>query len=196
MTDALVAEFISFVRQSAMPEAFVAAYQQIAQQFLRSFPKLRPEHFGNEEIEAFLRRAAESGASEHQLKNARTAAEALVWYLKHRARPSMQPPAMTAGPPSRIEERISFIRDVQVTDLGSCRSSDLSSRGIFIETLSTLSVGNELELSFRLEHDDPPIAVQCRVVYAHPMGAGLSFRNLTPDVQQRIERYLTMARGG
>nr|MCC6900939.1 PilZ domain-containing protein [Polyangiaceae bacterium] len=189
----VVAEFVSFVRQRAMPEPFVVAFEQIARQFLAAFPKVPPEHFGPEEVEAFLKRAAARGASEQQLKNARTATEALVWYLKHRSRPSLQPPP--AATATRAEERVSFIRDVEVTDLGSCRSSDLSSRGIFIETLASLNVGNELELCFRLEHDDPPISVRARVVYAHPMGAGLAFREVPPHVQARIERYLAMTRG-
>ena len=189
----VVAEFIAFVRQRAMPEPFVVAFEQIARQFLAAFPQVPPEHFGPEEVEAFLKRAAERGASEQQLKNARTATEALVWYLKHRSRPSLQPPPASTA--TRAEERVSFIRDVEVTDLGACRSSDLSSRGIFIETLASLNVGNELELRFRLEHDDPPISVRARGVYAHPMGAGLAFREVPPDVQQRIERYLTMTRG-
>lgn len=193
--EALVAEFVAFVRSRAMPEPFVAAYQQIARQFLAAFPGVPPEHFGVEEVDAFLRRAQQTGASEQQLKNARTATEALVWYVKHRARPSLKPPP-AAGPPTRTEERVSFIRDVQVADLGACRSSDLSSRGIFIETLATLNVGDELELSFRLEHEDPPVVLRARVVYAHPMGAGLAFRQVDALVQSRLDRYLAMARGG
>ena len=120
----IVAEFLSFVRQRAMPEQFVSAYEQIARQFLAAFPQVPPEHFGPEEVDAFLKRAAQRGANEQQLKNARTAADALVWYLKHRTRPSLQPPP--AAPTTRTEERVSFIRDVEVTDLGACRSSDLS----------------------------------------------------------------------
>lgn len=193
--EALVSEFVAFVRSRAMPEPFVAAYEQIARQFLAAFPGVPPEHFGVEEINAFLRRAEQTGATGQQLKNARTATEALVWYMKNRARPSLQPPPATAGPPTRAEDRLSFIRDVQVADLGTCRSSDLSSRGIFIETLVTLGVGNELELTFRLEHEDPPITLQARVVYAHPVGAGLAFRQVDPVVQDRIDRYLAMARG-
>lgn len=189
----IVAEFVSFVRQRAMPEQFVTAYEQIARQFLAAFPQVPPEHFGPEEVEAFLKRAAQRGASEQQLKNARTATEALVWYSRHRTRPSLQPPPDTST--TRTEERVSFIRDVEVTDLGACRSSDLSSRGIFVETLATLNVGDELELRFRLEHDDPPITVRARVVYSHPMGGGLSFRQVPPEVQGRIDRYMAMARG-
>jgi hypothetical protein len=193
--DALVAEFVAFVRSRAMPEQFVAAYEQIAHQFVGKFPGLSPEHFGSEEVEAFLLVAKSSGASEHQLRNARTATEALVWFMKNRARPTVQPPPPATGPPTRSEERISFIRDVKIVDVGTCRSSDLSSRGIFVETLATLNVGDALELSFRLEHDDPPVTVRARVVYAHPMGAGLSFRELAPEARDRIARYLAMARG-
>ena len=188
----VVAEFIAFVRQRAMPAQFVSAYEQIAQQFLAAFPQVPPAHFGPEEVDAFLKRAARGGASEQQLRNARTAAEALVWYLKHRARPSLQPPPAST---TRSEERVSFIRDVEVTDLGACRSSDLSSRGIFVETLAALNVGDQLELRFRLEQNDPPITVLARVVYSHPMGGGLSFREVPPGVQARIDRYMAMARG-
>jgi Tfp pilus assembly protein PilZ len=192
--EAVVAQFVAFIRERAMPDPFVAAYEQIARQFMAAFPRVPAEHFGPEEVEAFLRHAEQTGATEQQLRNARTATEALVWYLKNRARPTLQPPPVAAGPPTRREERVSFIRDVQVSDLGTCRSTDLSSRGIFIETMVTLSVGDELELSFRLEHDDPPVAVRCRVVYTHPMGAGLAFRQGPPEVQARIERYLAMTR--
>lgn len=192
--EALVAEFVAFVRQRAMPEQYVAAFEQIARQFLTLFKGVPPEHFGIEEVEAFVNRARDSGASEQQLRNARTAAEALVWYMKNRARPTLQPPP-DVGSSGRREARVSFIRDVQVSDVGTCRSSDLSSRGIFLETLVILNVGDSLELSFRLEHEDPPIRVQARVVYAHPMGAGVAFRQVTADVQERIDRYLAMARG-
>jgi hypothetical protein len=192
--EAIVADFVAFVRSRAMPEPFVTAYEQIARQFLGAFPGVPPEHFGIEEVDAFLRRAQQTGASEQQLKNARTATEALVWFMKNRARPTLQPPPAPPGPSGRSEERVSFIRDVEVTDVGACRSSDLSSRGIFIETLATLNVGDGLELAFRLEHDDPPIRVLARVVYAHPMGAGLAFRQVAPETQARIERYLAMTR--
>lgn len=193
--EAVVAEFVAFVRSRAMPEQFAAAYEQIARQFLAAFPGIPPEHFGPEEVAAFLQRARQAGATEQQLRNARTAAEALVWYMKNRTRPTLQPPPEVPGPAARSEERVSFIRDVQVVDVGTCRSSDLSSRGIFIETLSTLTVGGVLELTFKLEHEDPPIQVQARVVYAHPLGAGLAFRKVQPEVQARIDRYLAMTRG-
>ena len=79
--------------------------------------------------------------------------------------------------------------------MGACRSSDLSSRGIFVETLAALNVGDQLELRFRLEQNDPPITVLARVVYSHPMGGGLSCREVPPGVQARIDRYMAMARG-
>jgi len=192
--DKLVAEFVAFVRRGAIPEPYVQAYATIAHQFLSAYPLIRPEELGPDEIGLFLMHAQQHGASEQQIKNARTATEALVWYLKNRTRTSLAPPP-ASKPPSRSEERVSFIRDVQIRDLMSCRSSDLSSGGMFVETMGQLTIGNALELSFRLEHDEAPVHVAARVVYTHPMGAGVQFLNVDPAVRKRIERYLAMARG-
>jgi hypothetical protein len=89
----------------------------------------------------------------------------------------------------RNNKRIMFIKDVEVLGLGFRRSSDLSTGGIYIETVSTFPVGSLLDLRFKLqETDDRVIQVQAKVLYEHVgMGIGLGFVNLSPEDQERIK---------
>jgi len=76
--------------------------------------------------------------------------------------------------------------------VGTRRCSDLSIGGMYLETVSTFTVGETLPIRFKLQDSDPqPITVRTRVHYVHPnMGVGLAFVDLSPGDRDKIERFV------
>lgn len=75
---------------------------------------------------------------------------------------------------------------------------DLSEGGVGLETISSLSEGEEFELEFMLPGTaDGGVRVRTRVVWVQPMtpegrkfGAGLEFDTLTEEERKAIRRYV------
>lgn len=94
----------------------------------------------------------------------------------------------------RHSERVLFCNEVDVVGYGPRRSSDLSSGGMFIETIAAFPKGTVLELRFKVqEHEPEPIRVKARVLYsANGIGVGVEFLDLLPQDRDRIERVLSV----
>ena len=92
----------------------------------------------------------------------------------------------------RSKERITFVTEVEVDGLTVVRSSDLSSGGIYLESLSSFPEGTLLNLRFKLEPtDEQRIQVRGRVLYFHEtIGFGLAFENLAAEDKKRIKEYI------
>ncbi|MGB5815253.1 MAG: PilZ domain-containing protein [Thermoanaerobaculia bacterium] len=73
------------------------------------------------------------------------------------------------------------------------RLEDISETGAFVDTTHSLTVGSQLDFTFRLPYpEDPsPIAGRGRVVWVQPMvGVGLEFQQLTDDDRQRLRYFV------
>jgi hypothetical protein len=95
-------------------------------------------------------------------------------------------------PDRRKQKRIHFIKEVEVVGVGVRRCSDLSTDGMYLETVHSVPVGTLCDLQFKLSDTDPqPIKVQGRVIYVHDgVGMGLSFVNLKPEDSERIKQFV------
>ena len=100
--------------------------------------------------------------------------------------------AETEQPDRRRQKRIHFIKEVEVAGVGVRRCSDLSTDGMYLETVHSVPVGSICDLQFKLhDSDDHPIQVQASVIYVHQgVGMGLSFVNLKPEDLERIEKFV------
>lgn len=92
----------------------------------------------------------------------------------------------------RNSKRITFVKDVEVVEVGLRRSADISIGGMYLETMSSFPIGSILDLRFKLqETDERPIEVQAKVLYEHGgMGIGLCFVNLSPEDRDRIQKLI------
>ena len=100
--------------------------------------------------------------------------------------------AETEQPDRRRQKRIHFIKEVEVTGVGVRRCSDLSTDGMYIETVHSVPVGSICDLQFKLhDSDEHLIKVQASVIYVHQgVGMGLSFVNLKPEDLERIKKFV------
>jgi hypothetical protein len=196
MIDDVVAEFLDYLRRAAFPRPFLPTYEREARRFLQAFPGRDPMQLTEHDVVAYLGAAKAAGASDQQLRDLKVASEAVVWFLKHRApaRRSIAPPG-AEGRTRRKHRRVVFIRDVMVHGLGQSRASDLSHGGMFLETMTNVGLGSELDISFRVFPDDPRIvSARVRVVYEHPqVGAGLMFIVLSAESQALIDAFVASA---
>jgi hypothetical protein len=89
----------------------------------------------------------------------------------------------------RGENRLFIIKDVKVDDGKIQRSSDLSSRGLFVETLAVYAVGTILPVELGFE--DETIRVKARVAFNDPgIGMGLEFHRPSTGVRLKLEGIL------
>lgn len=197
MQDEVVADFLDYLRRAAFPRAFLPVYERECRRFLSAFPDRRAYDLGHDEVSAYLGAAKAAGATDQQLKDLKVVADAVVWFLKHRSPTrSIPPPGTTSPTPSgrgrRQHKRVAFIRDVLVHGLGPARSSDLSHGGMFLEMMSNVSVGAELDISFHVFLDDPQlVTARTRVVYQHAqVGVGLMFIAISPEGQSLVDGYV------
>ena len=86
----------------------------------------------------------------------------------------------------RRAQRKSVVKEVKVDDLGVRRAIDLSSHGIFIDSLTMYPEGRLVVLSFKLQGET--IQLDARVVYNEPgIGMGLEFIAIPVDLQIKID---------
>jgi Tfp pilus assembly protein PilZ len=80
---------------------------------------------------------------------------------------------------------------------GSTWVSDLSIGGVFVHTEDLLPIGMEVELRFTVLLDDP-LVIEARGKVArhsrHPMGIGVQFSDLAPEMRERVELVLSRQR--
>ena len=73
------------------------------------------------------------------------------------------------------------------------RISDLSSRGIFIDTINPLQAGDRVTFKFRLTDapDEKPIEGEGIVVWNQQMvGMGIEFADLSEENQKRLDEFI------
>lgn len=92
------------------------------------------------------------------------------------------------------QRRILYPQDVQCeTEAGNFtrRSSDLSSGGMFVDSLTILPPNSLMKIRFRLPDSDKPIEVSARVLYVREnIGAGVQFLGMKPVDRDRIESLI------
>ncbi len=96
----------------------------------------------------------------------------------------------------RTSRRHASFAEVTYTHVGvQCqgRLSDISTAGLFIDTINPLPEGSLLTFRFVLPGDSPdaPIMGEGTVAWLRPMeGMGIRFRRLAPVDEARIKAYL------
>lgn len=77
-------------------------------------------------------------------------------------------------------------------------SENLSDGGLFVQTYQARTIGDRVTLQFTLPDDDTPVVVRGVVRWVRAFhepsgtkpGVGVQFEGLSPEAQQRIERFL------
>ena len=76
---------------------------------------------------------------------------------------------------------------------------DLGDGGVFIRTPNPLDLGEQFLLKLHLAQGEDPIEVTCKVIWTNKYGKesrhlrrgmGVKFLNLSPELQDRVERYI------
>jgi hypothetical protein len=98
------------------------------------------------------------------------------------------------GKEKRRSKRINYICEVECESDGvnrlNTRINDLSTTGVFIDSMTCFAVGSVLRMKFRL--GDRQISALGEVRYAMPsVGMGLRFINLTPEDHAAIDAVVT-----
>lgn len=108
---------------------------------------------------------------------------------------------LKSGTPSRLEPRYSAYRELAVTYEGHSdeipvRSPDISTRGIFINTVRSFPEGAVLSVQFRLNRTDIEIRARGEVRYCLPgVGVGVEFIDISPEATRAIEEEMSNAQG-
>jgi PilZ domain len=95
--------------------------------------------------------------------------------------------------PARMEERYKVYSDLAVTYEGrkeniTVRVSDLSTRGIFINTPRPFPEGAVLKVQFRLTHTNVVVKARGEVRYCLPgVGIGVQFVEISQEALRAIE---------
>lgn len=91
-----------------------------------------------------------------------------------------------AGDERRSSPRLPFLTEVKIDGATVGRASDVSARGLFLETLTPYAVGTLLNVALRV--DGGAIEVDARVVFADPgVGMGLEFKRVSAAVRHRLD---------
>ncbi len=91
-----------------------------------------------------------------------------------------------AGDERRRSPRLPFLTEVKSDRVTVGRASDVSARGLFLETLTPYSVGTLLNVALRLDADT--IEAEARVVFTDPgVGMGLEFKRLSAAARHRLD---------
>jgi Tfp pilus assembly protein PilZ len=82
--------------------------------------------------------------------------------------------------------------DIDIVGVGKRRTMDLSTGGMYIETVADFQTGTEFDLRFKLPGaDGEEIRVRARVLYIHPgIGAGVSFLDLSAQNEEKIQKWI------
>jgi PilZ domain len=87
------------------------------------------------------------------------------------------------------------VAEIAHTDSGgnfSCRVSELSLHGCYIDMLHTLPIGSELAIKIFAESEC--FEAHARVIYAHPnLGMGLAFEKVSLRSQTLLRQWLLKA---
>lgn len=74
----------------------------------------------------------------------------------------------------------------------SARTSDISRTGCYIDTLNPVPHGSQVRV--RITHEDETFEATGRIVYvSYGLGMGVAFTEVTPEQQQRLDRWLEAA---
>jgi Ribonuclease G/E len=69
------------------------------------------------------------------------------------------------------------------------RTSDISRTGCYIDTLNPIPKGSQIRL--RITHHEEVFEAVGRIVYVSSgLGMGVAFETVTPDQQEKLERWL------
>jgi hypothetical protein len=94
-----------------------------------------------------------------------------------------------AGDERRRAPRLPFLTEVKIDRVMVGRASDVSARGLFLETLTPYAVGTVLNVALRL--DAETIEAEARAVFADPgVGIGIEFKRLSAAVRHRLDAAL------
>jgi uncharacterized protein (TIGR02266 family) len=98
------------------------------------------------------------------------------------------------GSERRSAKRVALIAEIEYSsDSPSVtkRLTDLSTDGLFIDTMSPLPPGTLLSIRFNLPGDPLPVVVLAEVAWGQEhLGMGVRFMNLRPKDRERIGRYV------
>jgi hypothetical protein len=90
------------------------------------------------------------------------------------------------GDERRRAPRLPFLTEVKIDRVTVGRASDVSARGLFLETLAPYAVGTLLNVTLRLDADT--IEAEARVVFTDPgVGMGLEFKRLSAAARHRLD---------
>ena len=67
---------------------------------------------------------------------------------------------------------------------------DISSVGVFIETMNTFAVEQDLVLGFQLPNSHHPMRLEGRIVWLGQKGIGVKFNKLTPNEDHLIQSFI------
>jgi len=92
----------------------------------------------------------------------------------------------------RKSKRARFIKEIEVAGVGMQRCSDISTGGLYLETVHDFREESAVELRLKLRDiDNNSIVVQARVLYVHKgVGVGLGFVNLTQEDREKIRKFI------
>jgi Tfp pilus assembly protein PilZ len=98
----------------------------------------------------------------------------------------------------RRAERVPINEEFSKDDsTGSTWVSDLSTGGVFVHTSELLPIGMGVDLRFTVLLDDPLVIEAAGKVVRHsrhPLGIGVQFSELTPEMREQIELVLSRQR--
>jgi hypothetical protein len=95
----------------------------------------------------------------------------------------------------RAAPRAPFVAEAQIVEVTSgvrlsARSCDLVLQGCYVDTLRPFPVGTQVRI--RLKKDGTAIEASGTVVYEQPrLGMGIAFRDLGPDSQAAIDKWIS-----
>ncbi len=99
----------------------------------------------------------------------------------------------------QAEDRVPMMLKVDMEGEPSSLAPDLGNGGIFIRTPNPLELGEEFVLNLLLAEGEPPIGVNCRVIWTNKYGKesrhlrrgmGVKFLDLSPQLRTRVESYI------
>lgn len=94
--------------------------------------------------------------------------------------------------PRRRVPRVPFLNEVRVDHLGVRRGVDLSTRGMYVETLTPYAKGALLHVTLRFGQES--IDVSAKAVFIDPgIGMGLEFQRLSAAARHTIEALVQLA---
>ena len=106
---------------------------------------------------------------------------------------AIEPPETTLdlderqAPRKKCHLPLSYSSDDQTLEVNAL---DISTLGVFIETLEPLAVGQQLVLRFTIPANGKTIEATGRIIWKGPRGVGVQFVALDPDIMDLIRRYI------